>query len=151
MKYVLHLLVRFGFPFLFHWENFLKPPQPIHFYHWIKKGKWVLPFQKRYLHKKMLHMFHLLSYDLIQSEASKYKVSNVSSPSVVDSLSVNSCSYELLAMNPSFIFIASASSSSPSLTSLSKALLPSSCHDHLGSREVTQNLPSFLLLPSDFF
>ena len=76
--------------------------------------------------KKMLNMFHLLSYDLIQFEASKYKVSNVSSPNVVDSFSDNSCSYELFAMNPSFIFLASASWSSPSSTSLSKALLPSS-------------------------
>ena len=31
------------FPFVFHWENFLKPPQPTDFYHWIKKGKWLLP------------------------------------------------------------------------------------------------------------
>ena len=78
-------------------------------------------FPKSEAHKNMLNMFHLLSYDLIQSEASKYKVSNVSSPSVVDSFSANSCSYELFAMNPSFIFLASASSSLPSSTSLSKA------------------------------
>ena len=87
----------------------------------------------------MLNMFHLLSYDLIQSEASKYKVSNVSSPSVVDSFSVNSCSYELFAMNPSFIFLASASSSSPSSTSLSKALLPSSWS--LRSSDVSIKVP----------
>ena len=93
-------------------------------------------FPKFEAHKKM---FHLLSYDLIQSEASKYKVSNGSSPSVVDSFSVNSCSYELFAMNSSFIFLASASSSSPSSTSLSKALLPSSWS--LRSSDVSIKVP----------
>ena len=82
-------------------------------------------------------MFHLFSYDLIQSEALKYKVSNVSSPSVVESFSVNSCSYELFAMNPSFIFLASASS--PSSTSLSKVLLPSSWS--LRSSDVSIKVP----------